>query len=86
MVVVFMFYIVLALFFMFCGWFEADKNERGAFGTGILFTLCVIIAIAFGCLLWGEEKIKPIDVYRGNTTLEITYKDSVAIDSVVVWK
>ena len=27
-----------------------------------------------------------IDVYRGNTTLEITYKDGVAIDSVVVFK
>ena len=27
-----------------------------------------------------------IDVYRGKTTLEITYKDSVAIDSVVVFK
>lgn len=85
MVVVFIFYIVLALFFVFCGWFEADDSERGAFGAGILFSLCVIVAIAVGCLLWGEE-IKPIDVYRGNTTLEITYKDSVAIDSVVVWK
>ena len=27
-----------------------------------------------------------IDVYRGKTTLEITYRDSVAIDSVVVYK
>ena len=30
--------------------------------------------------------IQPIDVYRGKTTLEITYRDSVAVDSVVVWK
>ena len=27
-----------------------------------------------------------IDVYRGKTTLEITYRDSVAVDSVVVYK
>ena len=27
-----------------------------------------------------------IDVYRGKTTLEITYKDSIPIDSVVVFK
>ena len=27
-----------------------------------------------------------LDVYRGKTTLEITYKDSVAVDSVVVYK
>ena len=29
---------------------------------------------------------KAIDVYRGKTTLEITYRDSVAVDSVVVYK
>lgn len=29
---------------------------------------------------------KAIDVYRGKTTLEITYIDSVAVDSVVVYK
>ena len=28
----------------------------------------------------------PLDVYRGKTTLEITYKDSIAIDGVVVFK
>ena len=28
----------------------------------------------------------PLDVYRGKTTLEITYRDSVAIDSTVVYK
>lgn len=27
-----------------------------------------------------------MDVYKGKTTLEITYKDSIAIDSVVVFK
>lgn len=27
-----------------------------------------------------------MDVYRNKTTLEITYRDSVAVDSVVVFK
>lgn len=27
-----------------------------------------------------------IEVYQGKTTLEVTYKDSIAIDSVVVYK
>lgn len=27
-----------------------------------------------------------IDVYNGKTTLQITYQDSIAIDTVVVWK
>ena len=36
----------------------------------------------------GDEGTTPtaIDVYRGKTTLEITYRDSVAVDSVVVYK
>ena len=35
-----------------------------------------------------EKETTPtaLDVYRGKTTLEITYRDSVAIDSTVVYK
>ena len=35
-----------------------------------------------------HEKTTPtaLDVYRGTTTLEITYRDSVAVDSTVVYK
>ena len=49
-----------------------------------IFTGCSMIAmfliIAYLC------KSKAIDVYRDKTTLEITYKNSVPIDTVVVWK
>ena len=55
--------------------------------TGIIFgifTCCSMIAIfliiAYLC------KPKAIDVYRDKTTLEITYKNNVPIDTVVVWK
>lgn len=40
----------------------------------------------FGSAYIQQYKPKPIDVYRGKTTLEITYRDSVAIDSTVVYK
>ena len=35
-----------------------------------------------------DKNITPtaLDVYRGKTTLEITHRDSVAIDSTVVYK
>lgn len=33
-----------------------------------------------------ENKPQAIDVYRGNTTLQITYQDSIAIDTVVIFK
>lgn len=40
-----------------------------------------------GIMMHGESyKPKAMDVYQGKTTLEITYKDGVAIDSVVVFK
>lgn len=51
-------------------------------------------ALAFACLIAGialihkycSPSISPMDVYRGRTTLEITYRDSIAIDSTVVLK
>ena len=33
-----------------------------------------------------DNKPTALDVYRDKTTLEITYRDSVAIDSTVVYK
>ena len=87
MVVLFILLVVLALLCMVFGYVYKGEGEKSiSWMLGGLFALFVLIAYACGCELWGEEKIKPIDVYRGNTTLEITYRDSVAIDSVVVWK
>ena len=55
----------------------------------ICFLLVVIFSYSFGFALGficATPKITAMDVYKGKTTLEITYKDSVAIDSVVVFK
>lgn len=62
-----------------------DKNKDGSTTYGLL--LGVIISI-FAITVVEEVgySIKPIDVYRGKTTLEITYRDSIPIDSVVIWK
>ena len=37
-------------------------------------------------LIEHHNKPSAIDVYQGKTTLEITYKDNIPIDSVVVFK
>lgn len=55
---------------------------------GITVGLLIVIfsiAIVYAC---SPERINPmpIDVYRGYTTLQITYKDSVAVDTIVVFK
>ena len=42
--------------------------------------------IVFILLILQVNKPTAIDVYRGQTTLEITYKDKVPVDSTVVWK
>ena len=49
--------------------------------SGFLLTLGIFIPLII--LL---EKPTAMDVYKGKTTLEITYEDGVAIDSTVVWK
>ena len=46
-----------------------------------ILSLGILILLAFSL-----NEPKAIDVYRGKTTLEITYKDKVPIDSTVVWK
>lgn len=45
----------------------------------VLFTICI-------CGLINISAPQTIDVYRNKTTLEIAYKDSVPMDSVVVFK
>ena len=58
----------------------------------LLVFIVASIVISFGVLLGYLARINNIntptalDVYRGKTTLEITYRDSVVIDSVVVYK
>jgi hypothetical protein len=53
----------------------------------------VLLTIIFSCLALGSllsiinyNEPTALDVYQGKTTLEITYRDSVAIDSTVVYK
>ena len=51
-----------------------------------LITLDLLTLGIFVSLLVLSKEPTAIDVYRGKTTLEITYKDGVAIDSTVVFK
>lgn len=52
----------------------------------INFLLCIFTLIILIATLSLTEKPKAIDVYRGKTTLEIIYKDGIAVDSTVVFK
>ena len=57
-------------------------------GHGIIIGLIVGVIVAFVLVILLPPIHKPtaLDVYQGKTTLEITYKDSVPIDTIVVFK
>ena len=52
--------------------------------------LIFILSVYSFLVLWLSfsylKEPRAIDVYKGNTILEITYKDEVPVDSTVVWK
>ena len=51
----------------------------------VIFTFILSCIIFVMCLIY-FHKPRAIDVYNDKTTLEITYRDKVPIDSTVVWK
>lgn len=79
MIIVLFILLVVSAAFAIVYWSESDD-----FCGKISFTLILILTII--SIVVFCETPRAIDVYRGNTTLEITYKDSIAIDSVVVFK
>lgn len=53
-----------------------------------ILLMIVILMTVIGIIMVSYKPVTPtaLDVYRGKTTLQITYKDSIPIDSVVVFK
>lgn len=77
-IIIFILQFVLCLFTI-----EVDSKLENKIFLGVIFLLNLSIYIMFIDYL---TKPSAIDVYKGRTTLEITYKDEVPVDSVVVWK
>lgn len=80
-------YITIIIVSMVIGWILTlvDNGER-SFPVGFIGGIIgvAIPAILLVCVI--SEQPSAMDVYQGKTTLEVTYKDSVAIDSTVVFK
>ena len=66
------------------------RNSSCDFDTGVIMggIIAILMTIEVGLLadIIGEPKPSAIDVYRGNTELEITSVNGTPIDSVVVFK
>ena len=58
---------------------NSDKDFIVLISTILTFIIFVLVIVYM-------TEPRAINVYRGNTTLEITYKDGIPIDSTVVWK
>lgn len=78
--VLLLFIFTLAILLIFVSILLNEKS-RGVYLIVQSILIAILIYITFYIYF---ESIKPIDVYRGKTTLEITYRNGVAIDSVVV--
>ena len=77
-------YLILAIVFAILLIVFIIKGEAyGNKGSIIGVMICAIFYGAFIVMAYYEKEPTALDVYRGKTTLEITYRDSVAVDSVV---
>jgi len=62
------------------------EPEYKAVILGIILTVvgCILLSTNYNYL--NNSEPTALDVYRGKTILEITYRDSIPVDSVVVFK
>lgn len=76
--------IVLVLLCFICNIFSEDISSRviSCFCLFICNVLLMIIIITY----ISKDEPTAKDVYQGKTTLEITYRDSIPIDTIVVYK
>lgn len=70
--------------------FHISNNSTEDFDIGFIIgdiiTILMVIEVYLLSNIIGEPKPSAIDVYRGNTELEITSVNGTQIDSVVVFK
>ena len=73
---------IITMFYVVC--FSKSNDDWLAYSSITCFVVGFILFIC--CAIDKETNPTAIDVYRGKTTLEVTYKNGVAIDSTVVFK
>lgn len=78
--------IVLGLLYaVFLIWNVLTDEKDGRYYSALLLTISGIIFVTLLSSYENRNTPTSLDVYRGKTTLEITYKDSIPIDTIVVF-
>ena len=65
---------------------DSTEDFDIGFIIGCIMTILMVIEVYLLSNIIGEPKPSALDVYRGNTELEITSVNGTPIDSVVVFK
>ena len=63
-----------------------NENKRFYYGVFAGVLICIAMLLLVIVVYGKRDTPTAMDVYQGKTTLEITYKDGVAVDSTVVFK
>ena len=67
-------------------WNILTNNKAGKVFSAFLLMVSAIMFVALFSSYGNRNTPTSKDVYEGKTTLEITYRDSIPVDSVVVFK
>ncbi len=78
--------IFISIILIVIGYFLGVKLVDDENTIGFYLCLGLILAGWFLVSVHYEEQPKAIDVYRNKTTLQITYRDGIPVDSVVIFK
>lgn len=81
-----MWFLIITIISFLVGTFLSALGEVKKKDLSFLIYVCGFIGGITYVLFFNNESPTPMDVYQGKTTLEITYKDGIPIDSVVVFK
>ena len=81
-----MWYLIITIVTFFVGAAVSAISEIKKKDLSFWVYVCGFIGGITLILLCNNDTPTSMDVYQGKTTLEITYKDGVPVDSVVVFK
>lgn len=79
---IFVLFVTLIVIFIYLIYKSAEYGDAIATTFGIVGF--VLVTLILPIVL--DSQPKAMDVYQGKTTLEITYRDGVAVDSCVIFK
>ena len=81
-----MWYLIITIVTFFVGASISAISEVKKKDLSFWVYVCGFIGGITFILFWNNDVPTSMDVYQGKTTLEVTYRNGVPVDSVVVFK